>query len=263
MPLGTIPPWLDIHPADFLSAAESGARLGEEAAQMGQTKQLEEERMGEEAAQSSAAHQLEAQRQAAEQNEAQQRLALETQAAARKFQAQQAYQQAVNGGADPIDAMMKYGPLMGQDIGSLGSLALNRFRTQQASMPPQMIPGTAGQPAGYTYDGRFYPSRPPSAPAYETITTKIPGNKGTPGIPEIPSDESWYKPWTYGDKAVPAIPGLPATPDQIITKRIPITLKDTDTGEDADDTQAAPAAQFIYDPKSGEFSTNAPAAEVQ
>ncbi len=159
MALGTIPPWLDVNPSSFTQAAEGGARLGLEAKSQADQQAQEQQRIGLQAqaqrqqiGQSQAQLALETERQAAAQAEAQQRLQLETQAAARKFQTQQGYQQAVQGGMDPIHAMMLFGPSMGESMAGLGPLAMSQTRMQQAAVPPQPVEG------GQTYNGRFYPT---------------------------------------------------------------------------------------------------------
>src|SRR5450631_4104743 len=102
-----IAPWL--HPADPLKAASEGSRIGleyrgqdiganEHAASLGQ--------QASEFAQSQALDQEKIQGSLAE---AKARNDLATTLAARKFQAQQQYQQAVAGGADPVQAMMQFG----------------------------------------------------------------------------------------------------------------------------------------------------------
>ena len=164
MALGTIPPWLDVNPSSFTQAAEGGARLGLEAKSQADQQAQEQQRIGLQAqaqrqqiGQSQAQLALETERQAAAQAEAQQRLQLETQAAARKFQAQQGYQQAIQQGADPIHAMMQFGPLMGESMAGLGPLSLSQTRMQQASIPPQPVNGPDGSVIGQTYGGKFYP----------------------------------------------------------------------------------------------------------
>ena len=130
--LGKCPPgWIST--GDFTLAAEGGARLGLEAKSQADQQAQEQQRIGLQAqaqrqqiGQSQAQLALETERQAAAQAEAQQRLQLETQAAARKFQAQQGYQQAIQQGADPIHAMMQFGPLMGESMAGLGPLSISR-----------------------------------------------------------------------------------------------------------------------------------------
>ena len=173
MPLGEIPPWLQVNPQQSTQAAEAGGRLGLESA--GQANEVQNQNLnriqqanlataarGQQAAESAAQQQLEAERLAAQQAEAQQRLQLETQAAARKFQAQQGYAQAVQSGQDPIHAMMQFGPLMGESMSGLGPLSLSQTRMKQAAIPPSAVMGPDGKPVGYTYDGQMHmlPSGP-------------------------------------------------------------------------------------------------------
>ena len=164
MALGQVPEWLQVNPRDFTAASESGARIGLDAAAQTNQANQEQARLGQSAAEaelnrrqqaseSAANQQLEQERMAAQQQEAKTRLQLETQTAARKFQAQQAYQQAVSGGMDPVQAMMQFGPQMGESMSGLGPLALDKFKTQQAALPPQPFMGPDGKPAGVTYGG--------------------------------------------------------------------------------------------------------------
>ena len=170
MALGTLPPWLATNPSSFTQAAEGGARLGLEAksqadsqadAVAGQQLQAQAQQKAAVAQQqqlqlSQQAQQLEQERMAAQQAEAQQRLRLETQTAARKFQAQQGYAQAVAGGADPVHAMLQFGPQMGESLAGLGPLSLSQYRMHQASVPPAPVMGEDGKPVGYTYAGNMH-----------------------------------------------------------------------------------------------------------
>ena len=179
MSLGQVPAWLDTRPADFTAAAEGGARLGLEAKSQADQQAQEQQRIGlqaqaqrQQVAQTQAQLALETERQAAAQAEAQQRLQLETQAAARKFQAQQGYQQAIQQGADPVHAMLQFGPLMGESLAGLGPLSLSQTRMQQASIPPQPVNGPDGSVIGQTYGGKFYPA-PRTATTKATLPEKL------------------------------------------------------------------------------------------
>jgi hypothetical protein len=165
--LGQIPPWLQTNPQDFTQAAEGGAHLGLELGQQQQqvvqqvaARQQQAQQVAAQRAQQqqefSENQQLDQERLAAQQAEAQQRLQLETQTAARKFQAQQSYQQALQSGQDPIQAMLQYGPQMGESMAGLGPLSLSETRMKQASVPPQPVNGPDGQPVGYTYGGNMH-----------------------------------------------------------------------------------------------------------
>lgn len=164
MAIAAIPPWLDINPTQFTQAASEGARLGlESKSEEDQQTQENANRMQQglqenasrqqQAAENAGQQQLEQERLAAQKAEAAQRLQLETQSAARKFQAQQGYAQAVQQGADPVHAMLQFGPQMGESLSGLGPLSLSQYRMQQASLPPQPFVGPDGKPAGVTYGG--------------------------------------------------------------------------------------------------------------
>jgi hypothetical protein len=164
MALAAIPPWLQINPTQFTQAASEGARLGlESKSEEDQQTQENANRLQQglqqnagrqqQAAENSGQQQLAQESLAAQKAEAAQRLQLETQAAARKFQAQQGYAQAVQQGADPVHAMLQFGPQMGESLSGLGPLSLSQYRMQQASLPPQPFNGPDGKPAGVTYGG--------------------------------------------------------------------------------------------------------------
>lgn len=168
MALGQVPPWLEgINPSSFTQAGLEGARLGMQLGDQ-QTQVVQQNAARQQQAQQVAAQraqqqqefqegqQLDQERLATQKAEAQQRLQLETQTAARKFQAQQMYQQALTSGQDPIQAMLAYGPSMGESMAGLGPLSLSETRMKQASVPPQPVAGPDGQPVGYTYGGNMH-----------------------------------------------------------------------------------------------------------
>ncbi len=134
-----IPPWLDVHPSDFAQAAQAGVRAGLE--RRGQD--LSEERSQDELALQQHSQQVQEeiarQRLSQQQKEQEARIGIATEAAARKYQAQRGYQDAVASGVDPIQAMMKFGPLMGQSMSGVGSLGLAQARERNAQIPPSMI----------------------------------------------------------------------------------------------------------------------------
>jgi hypothetical protein len=93
----TLPPW--IQAADPARYMEAGLRIADAEASE---------------ANSAAAQAASGQRAGQELQLRQQQLEQEATAAAQKFQAQQGYQQALAAGGDPIQAILKFGPLMGQ-----------------------------------------------------------------------------------------------------------------------------------------------------
>jgi len=157
MPSVVIPPWLSTTPSDFAQAAEAGQRLGLERrgqdisqqeeqqklgmsqAEMANNAALEQQKMQMQAAESAQQQAVERQRIQATQEIAANRLRLSTDAAARKFQQQQAYQQAIQSGMDPIQAMMKFGPTMGQSMSGVGQLGLMEAKNRMAEIPPKLI----------------------------------------------------------------------------------------------------------------------------
>lgn len=158
--MATLPPWLDVNPQQFTQASEEGLRLGQaaraETAQEGQAQQgfdIQRQGQANQFADAQGQQHLQAEQQAAQQAEAQARLKLEMQTAAQKSQAQLGYQQAVQSGMDPVQAMMKFGPLMGEPMSGLGQIALSNYRMHQASLPPAALMGPDGKVAGYSYNG--------------------------------------------------------------------------------------------------------------
>jgi hypothetical protein len=143
-----IPPWLETRPSDFAQAAEAGQRLGLERrgqdisqqeeqqklgmsqAEMANNAALEQQKMQMQAAESAQQQAVERQRIQATQEIAANRLRLSTDAAARKFQQQQAYQQACE---------------------------------RMASLPPQFVadPNNPNRTLGVAYGGQFHPTAAP------------------------------------------------------------------------------------------------------
>lgn len=125
-----IAPWL--HPQDTVGPYVQGLHLGaqlqqerqrlsQQAAESAVRAQMQQEQMERESmiAQqrievSKAQQQQEVALKQQELAQHQQTIQLATEAAARKFQAMQAYQAEVSGGGDPLKAILKYGPAMGQ-----------------------------------------------------------------------------------------------------------------------------------------------------
>jgi hypothetical protein len=152
-------PWLI--PADPVRSASEGARLGLDYRGQNIGANEHEASLSQQASEFAQSQALDQEKIQGSLDEARQRTQLATTLAARKFQAQQQYQQAVSNGADPVQAMMQFGPGMGTSTAGLGSMALENFRSKQASMPPQAIPdpNNPGKTAGFTYGGQFHPVR--------------------------------------------------------------------------------------------------------
>jgi len=159
-----LPDWLK--PADPLRGAEEGASLGLQ--QRGQNISAGENaaRLAQSAQEAGAAHQMQQQQFAASMAEQKARLDLETQTAARKFQAQQGYQQAIQQGVDPKDALLQFGPLMGIPATGYGAITGQQFKQDQAMIPPQFIndPDT-GRPTAITVNGQTHVLPQPRAAA--------------------------------------------------------------------------------------------------
>lgn len=142
MPL-PIPPWLQ-QPADLAGNYMQGLHAGAAVAQQQAQLQAESNRMQVEIAQRQNAEQLAAQRQQAQLEMAKayhdqttqlrqtalaqqkQKIDLSTSLAARRFQAQQQYQQAVAAGADPSEVLMQLGPQLGMPAAAMAAAARSR-----------------------------------------------------------------------------------------------------------------------------------------
>jgi hypothetical protein len=153
----TIAPWLI--PADALRAAQGGTSAGLE--YRGQNIAAEENAasLAQAAQKVQSAHDLEQQKITGGLAEAKARTDIEAQLAARKFAAQQSYQNAINGGEDPIKSLLQFGPQMGDITSGVGQLALEQFKAKQAAMVPTPVfdPANPSQVRGYAYGGTFHP----------------------------------------------------------------------------------------------------------
>lgn len=125
-----LPPWLVA--ADPASQAQAGLRLGsgigaEQASQLYQQQQqlMQQARQAEEQRQFQLQYQLQ---QAQQQREAEK--------AARIYAAQQGYQKDIEAGADPLKAILKWGPMMGQQA-SPEAAALRAEASRRQPMPGQ------------------------------------------------------------------------------------------------------------------------------
>ena len=138
-----IAPWL--HPQDtvgpYVQGLHLGAQLQQERQRLAQQAneaavrtQLQQQQLEQETMQAQqrlevqkAQHQQEAALKQQELAQHQQQIQMATEQAARKYQAMQAYQQEVASGGDPLKAILKYGPAMGQQ----GSPEAAAIRAQQ------------------------------------------------------------------------------------------------------------------------------------
>ena len=173
-----LPPWLDVTPQSFASAAEAGQRFGIQRDEMAQQAMMEQARLQQSHQQfqtetmmkqqqlmigkqeSDRQFQIQSEQHAMETALRKQQLDLATQTAAQKFQSMQGYQndrqQAIYAGDSEevatSKAMMKWGPMMGQSTYGMGS----ELRALRQVAPPQALDfGEAGK--GVMYGGRFYP----------------------------------------------------------------------------------------------------------
>jgi len=140
MALDTIPPWLQTNPQEWGNLANAGARLDVERQNIANAQQQVQRESAQKQMQiqmlkdqQDREYNMQVQQHAVDTQMKQQQLQMATQAAARKFQAQQQYQQLVQSGVDPVQAAMRIGPEMGSMVG-MGQLARDD-RPMPAPMP--------------------------------------------------------------------------------------------------------------------------------
>src|SRR5271170_5277492 len=127
-----LPPW--IVAADPAKYEEAGLRIGESRASRAQ-EGAERDAAGERAQQELMLRQQQLEAQATQ--------------AAQKYAAQRQYQDAIAGGADPLQALLKFGPAMGQGAAVGSALHAQQLRQPKPQLPPpafQTIQGPDGKP---------------------------------------------------------------------------------------------------------------------
>ena len=180
MPI-TIPPYQDVRPQG--DALIEGLQIGSQAAEENARRQQQGQQFQQQL--------LEQQQQQQVQNQiAQDRMKLLTTNAARQYQAQQDYQNAIQSGVDPIKAAMRYGPAM-----SGGRM------TWHYIPQPKVDPGTMQT------ETDIFPG-----------TASVAGAAGTDAVAPVPH---WWG-TTPGSPAQAPIPGIPGKPTRRITRRVPI-----------------------------------------
>jgi hypothetical protein len=258
----TLPPWLDVRPADFTQASQAGASLGEQSRQITQQGQLERGRQSIQAAEAARQAALEAERIAVQDAQAKARQDLEVQIAAKKFQAMQGYQQAVKSGMDPIQAILQFGPQMRESMTGLGQLETAKMHEQMLQQAPQSIIGPNGQPVGVDIGGqvRMFP-RATVPQAFNTTTEKFDAVK--PVAPQAAFTPNLWQKYIEGEEATPAVPGTPGSPARTVTTKTPIPEVEslqTDEGgpmeADIDYLKAHPDMKANFEKKFGEDSAD-------
>lgn len=153
-----LPPWIrGANPASF---AAEGLRIGDSEAAEGASQRdrlaeiaLRQQQIGSEAGQASQRLQLQQQDAAASQEAQQQEIQMRQQelerqatASAQKYQAQQAYAQFIAGGGDPIQGILKFGPMMGQQTDVAAGIRAEQQQQQRMTPPSvQMQEGPDGE----------------------------------------------------------------------------------------------------------------------
>lgn len=217
-------PWLDVNPQTASDTFQGGLRTG--AAIAGQKFQEQQSQQDLELRKQELAKQEE---QMAVQNElARQKMTLATQSAARQFQAQQDYQNAITNGLDPSKAAMTYGPAMSGGRMTGYSPIFTGYQKANAPPPPAFDAKPIQDPAtgkviGYADKSgnvRYIPQPKAPAPNYETVTDTTPGTQGIPGVPAVQPSGIW----PFRSAGAPAIPAIPGTPTERTTRRIAVPV---------------------------------------
>jgi hypothetical protein len=119
----------------------------------------------------------------------QQQLEAQATQAAQKYAAQRQYQDAIASGTDPVQALLKFGPAMGNATGVGAALHAQQLRQPKPQLPPpsfQTIQGPDGQPMkvmmqnGHIINPNQYTPKPP--PVQETWTKYKDPDTGIPMI---------------------------------------------------------------------------------
>jgi hypothetical protein len=159
--MADIPPWLI--PADPAAYKAKGLGLGLEASSQRAAQAFRE-------AQAAREQQMEEQRKQVQQAQWQQEYGLQqaaqqqsAQAAAAKFAAQKQYQDAVTGGMDPLQAILQFGPAMGQQASP--EAAAIRSMQRKPAQTPLWVPGNdkTGEPGHWLEAGRVQQAQKPAS----------------------------------------------------------------------------------------------------
>lgn len=119
----SVPPWLNVGPQSFGSAAAEGARLDLARQQADTESAMNAVRLSIQKQQSDRDFAEQQEHHAVDDAMKRQQLSMAAQSAARKYQAQNQYQQLVASGVPPADAMLKVGPSLGINMVGAGQLA--------------------------------------------------------------------------------------------------------------------------------------------
>jgi len=168
-----IPPWLDVKPSEFAQSEEAGMHVGADVRGQNIADQEAAARIQQQGNEAATQAQVERERIASTSAIAKARLDIEAQAAARKYQAQQAYQSDIAGGMDPVQALTIHAPLMGRSLAGLGTLGAAQFAQKQAMIPPSIIRDEDGRALGVFHAGKFSPTaRPATVPNGSNLSAK-------------------------------------------------------------------------------------------
>jgi hypothetical protein len=154
MPDAFLPPWIGT-PADPAAETATGIGLGQRDVALRLQQQEEQAALQEQAFQQ--------QQQAQATALAQQKQQIATKAAADKASAVLSYQNALRGGTDPLQAILQYGPAMGQQASPEAAALRASYTAPKAALPPpQWVPANddTGAPGYFISNGRpFFPPK--------------------------------------------------------------------------------------------------------
>lgn len=257
MALGTLPPWLDVTPAQFGQAAAEGQRVN-----------LERARLQQSAHQAAAQLGLEAQRLAASERQAAMSAQIHREQVQANFQRAQSQQAMAKAYHDAQLGLQKQRlDLAGQKLQAGVQTAADQLnQKQQAAAYKQAHPQVSNAELMSLFPGvppNFIAAmdKPATAPT-ETVTQHFPLVQGQPADVKPAHTRGWYNParW-FGDKNVPAVTNSPAIeghPAYSVTQKIPANVSPAEAframgpGTNAVAGTNAPAPNIIRD-KNGKF----------
>lgn len=218
-----IPPWLNIHPSDYLNALHAGMSQGLAIAEARNRAQAQAEEMAarrEEMAQRQAeamtAHQERQRESDLRRWEFEQQMAMEQ----KRLAAEEARRQAELGARTAYQTSnLDFRREMEKR-----RLDTEAFKEREAARKASMGKlhfGPNGSVLRENADGNIEVVRQPEyKPATDTVTEKIPAVEGTPEVPAQAARSGFLG--IGARPAVPFQPAVPATPERTITRRVPV-----------------------------------------
>jgi hypothetical protein len=240
MPI-TIPPYQDQSPSTGAELFLRGTSVGTGIAQT----QLERQRLQQSQKEIDQQFQLQKQRALVQDQVLKQRQEIMTRQAAAASKAMMDYQNALQGGMDPTEAAMQFGPAMsGGKMTGFSPVFSAYERDHAPTFTPNPVYDKSGKLLGHADRNgvvHYIPQAKAPPPIYETTTTTTPGTDSVPGIPAVPPVSHLGGLWTT--PGIPAIPGISGKPKTTVSRRIPIPMGppyDQDITNSPDITYPAP-----------------------